>query len=203
MTLGEQIDAANARAVEQMLAVRPFWIDVRPAREVVADMGPRDVFHSGPPIAPDRMSGAQRGALLCAKRFEGWAEDEPVTLSPNHHHGGVGPMAGVVSPSMPVFVLEDRNSGRRAYAALEEPRMNFGAHDDQAVALRRWWADELAPALRAAVAERGGLDLVPLIARALHRGDEMHNRPAAATSLMLVELAPFLPRPAIEYIRDD
>lgn len=203
MTLGERIDAANALAVRQMLEVRPFWIDVRPAREVVAEMGPFDVFHSGPPVTPERMSGAQRGAVLCARRFEGWPDDQPVTLSPNHHHGGVGPMAGVVSPSMPVFVLEDRASGRRAYAALEEPWMNFGAHDLAALSLRRWWRDELAPALREAVAAIGGLDLVPIIARALHRGDEMHNRPAAATSLMLVELAPFLPREAIEYIRDD
>lgn len=203
MTLGQRIDAANAEAVRRMLAVRPFWVDVQPAREVVADMGPYDVFHSGPPVTAERMSGAQSGAVRCAKRFEGWPDDQPVALSPNHHHGGVGPMAGVVSPNMPVFVVQDQASGRRAYAALEEPRMNFGAFDDDAVALRRWWADELAPALRKAIAERGGLDLIPLIARALHRGDEMHNRPAAATSLMLVEIAPFLPRRAIEYIRDD
>src|SRR5438046_9653977 len=80
--------------------------------------------------------------------------------------------------------------------------MNCGAYDRAALSLRRWWARELAPALREAVAQRGGLELVPLIARALHRGDEMHNRPAAATSLMLGELAPFRPREAIEYIRD-
>lgn len=199
MTWGERIDRANAEAARRMLAARPYWVDVA----TVPGMGARDIHHSGPPVTLDRMSGAQAGAVLCAKRFEGWADDEPVSLSPNHHHGGVGPMAGVVSPSMPVFILEDRASGRRAYAALEEPRMNFGAYDDPAVELRRWWAHFLAPALGKAIRERGGLDLVPLIARALHRGDEMHNRPAAATSLMLVELAPFLPREAIEYIRDD
>ncbi|MBV9493971.1 MAG: DUF1116 domain-containing protein [Acidobacteria bacterium] len=199
MTWGERIDRANAEAVRRMLAARPHWIDVA----TVPGMGARDIHHSGPPVTIDRMSGAQSGAVLCAKRFEGWPDDEPVSLSPNHHHDGVGPMAGVVSPSMPVFILEDRASGRRAYAALEEPRMNFGAYDEAAVELRRWWATFLAPALGKAIRERGGLDLVPLIARALHRGDEMHNRPAAATSLMLVELAPFLPREAIEYIRDD
>ncbi|HEV7922211.1 MAG TPA: DUF1116 domain-containing protein [Thermoanaerobaculia bacterium] len=199
MTWGERIDAANAEAVRRMLATRPFWIDV----QTVPGMGAREIYHSGPPVTIERMSGAQSGALLCAKRFEGWADSEPVELSPNHHHRGVGPMAGVVSPSMPVFILEDRTTRRRAYAALEEPRMNFGAFDAAAVELRRWWTAFLAPALGKAIRELGGLDLVPLIARALHRGDEMHNRPAAATSLMLVELAPLLPREAIEYIRED
>jgi len=196
----QRINDANAEALRRMLAARPFWVDV-----ATVPMSAKEIRHSGPPITWERMSGAQRGAVMCAARFEGW-DDDPSAFSfePNHHHGGVGPMAGVVSPSMPVFILEDHASRRRAYAALEEPRMNFGAYDDAAVALRRYWRDELAPALRDAIRKRrGGLDLVPLIARALHRGDEMHNRPAAATSLMLVELAADLPRHAIEYIRDD
>lgn len=195
----ERINAANAEAVRRMLAARPAWIDV-----TTIAMGAREIHHSGPPVTWGRMSGAQRGAVMCAMRFEGW-ECDPASLdlSPNHHHVGVGPMAGVVSPSMPVFIVEDRASGRRAYAALEEPRMNFGAYDDAALALRRYWRDELAPALGQAIRARGGLDLVPLIARALHRGDEMHNRPAAATSLMLSEIAADLPRHAIDYVRDD
>jgi hypothetical protein len=197
----QRIDAANQEAVRRMLAARPWWVDVRP----LGDMQPHEIHHSGPPVTWERMSGAQRGAVRCAMRFEGWDGVDPAALqlSPNHQHGGVGPMAGVVSPSMPVFIVEDRAGGCRAYAALEEPRMNFGAYDDAALALRRYWRDELAPALGEAIRKRGGLDLVPLIARALHRGDELHNRPAAATSLMLVELAPDLPRHAVEYIRDD
>lgn len=198
-TWRERINAANDEAVRRMLAARPWWVDV-----ATLEMAPKTIRHSGPPVTWDRMSGAQRGAVMCAARFEGWTDDPSTfALSPNHAHGGVGPMAGVVSPSMPVFILEDRNSGRRAYAALEEPRMNFGAHDDAAVALRVFWRDALAPELRDAIRKRGGLDLVPLIARALHRGDEMHNRPAAATSLMLNELAADLPRSEIDYIRED
>jgi len=195
----ERINAANDEAIRRMLAARPSWIDV-----ATIPMGARDIHHSGPPVTWERMSGAQRGAVRCAARVEGWSDDPSTfAFSPNHAHGGVGPMAGVVSPSMPVFILEDRNGGQRAYAALEEPRMNFGAFDDAAVALRVFWRDELAPALARAIRKRGGLDLVPLIARALHRGDEMHNRPAAATSLMLNELAADLPRSAIDFIRDD
>ncbi|MEO8035456.1 MAG: DUF1116 domain-containing protein [Acidobacteriota bacterium] len=211
MSWGERIDTANAEAVRRMLAAQPRWIDVLPAREAIPGMRERDVYHSGPPVTWERMSGAQRGAVLCAAAFEVWSDPATFNFSPNHHHGGVGPMAGVVSPSMPVFVLEDRASGLRAYAALEEPRMNFGAFDEAAVALRRYWRDELAPALGTAIRAKGGLDLVPLIARGLHRGDEMHNRPAAATSLMLLDIIPDLLRSVaqdvairtIEYIRED
>jgi len=212
MTLGQRIDAANAEAVRRMLAVQPAWVDVLPARDVVGNIGAGEILHSGPPVTWDRMSGAQRGAVQCAARFEGWTgKPSTFTFTPNHQCGGVGPMAGVVSPSMPVFVIEDRATRRRAYAALEDPRMNFGAFDDDAVALRRYWRDELAPSLGAAIRARGGLDLVPLIARALHRGDELHNRPAAATSLMLLDLIPDLLRTAdrdvairtIEYIHAD
>ena len=40
-----------------------------------------------------------------------------------------------------------------------------------------------APALRAGLQQMGGLSLKPIIARALQMGDELHNRPHAASSL--------------------
>lgn len=226
VSLGQRIDAANREAAARICASRPFWVDVAPLREVVADLGSREITHSGPPITFARMCGAQRGAAVAAVLFEGWADSPEealsllergeVTLRPNHHAGGVGPMAGVCSPSMPVFVVEERapgpRQGARAYACLEEPRMNFGAFDAPTLALRRYWRDSLGPILGAAVKHRGGLDLGRIIARALHRGDEMHNRPAAATSLMLGELVPAMlrgdvPREdlarAVEFVHDD
>ncbi len=202
MRLGERIDAANREAVSRMTGARPAFVDVLPLRDAVPGLAPRTVTHAGPPVTWERMCGAQRGAVLAAILFEGWASNAPeamaiaaaggVDLVPNHHLGGVGPMAGVASPSMPVFVVDDRGTGRRVYAALEEPRMNFGAHDGEALALRGWWRDVLGPALARAVRAAGGVDLVALISRALHRGDELHNRPAAATGLLLAALAPDL-----------
>lgn len=194
---GRRIDRANEEAIARLLRVKPTWIGVVAAREIAHDMGPRDIFHAGPPVTWDRMSGAQRGAVTCAVLFEGWAASAleatalcargEIRFGPNHEHGGVGPMAGVVSPSMPVFVVEDQTSKKRVYAALEEPRMNFGAFDADAVALRRYWRDKLSVALDRGAKHVGGIELLPIMQRALHRGDELHNRPAAATSSWLVE----------------
>ena len=66
------------------------------------------------------------GALI----YEGLAQDEneamklaesgAIEFSPCHHHHSVGPMAGVVSPSMPVWILENKTFGNRTYCTLNE-----------------------------------------------------------------------------------
>jgi hypothetical protein len=56
----------------------------------------------------------------------------------------------------------------------------------------RWMAEILAPVLGAALEGQGGIELKPLIAQALHMGDEVHNRNVAASSLLLKRLVPAL-----------
>src|SRR3954471_377327 len=106
---------ANEMAVRRMLAAGAELVDVRPAREVLGlEVG--QFLHAGPPIGWERASGPLRGALMGAAAFEGLVADPEeaaplfasgaLTFEPCHHHGAVGPMAGVVSPSMWMFVLE-------------------------------------------------------------------------------------------------
>ena len=137
--------------------------------------------------------------------FEGWAdsvaaaaalvEGGAIELSPCHHHAAVGPMAGIISPSMPVFVVENRAAGNRAYSNMNEGLgkvLRFGAHGPEVIERLRFMADVLAPALRVALARTGPIELKPLMAQALNMGDEVHNRNAAATSLLFKRLAPAL-----------
>ena len=82
------------------------------------------LLHAGPPIEWSHMCGPMRGAVVGAILYEGWAagEDEAMALAergevrfaPNHDHRAVGPMAGVISPSMPVWVVEDSTHGQWA-----------------------------------------------------------------------------------------
>jgi len=51
---------------------------------------------------------------------------------------------------------------------------------------------ELGPVLSATLAVLGPLPLKPLLAQALHMGDEVHNRNVAATGQFLKKLAPAL-----------
>ncbi len=198
-------EAANRTAVERMTAARPRLVGVASAREAITDFPDHLLLHAGPPIEWPRMSGPLRGAVIGALLYEGRAktEEEAVALvesgevafEPCHHRGAVGPMAGVISPSMQVYVLEDETSGRRTFSNLNEGYgkvLRYGAFDPQVLAKLRWMNETMAPALSAAIEAAGGLDLRALIAEALHMGDEGHNRNKAGSLLFLKALAPHL-----------
>jgi len=198
----ERIAAANEDAVSRLLAADPHLVDVAPAGEVVEGLEGRMILHSGPPVTWERMCGAQRGSVLGLVLFEGWAatlEDAErlvaaggVTFAPNHEHHGVGPMAGTTSPSLPVWVVENKTYGNRAYCRPTDAAQQFGDYSDSALQGIRDWRDVRAPAVAAALRSMGGLPLKPLLAKALAMGDELHNRPNALSALVGNALAPEL-----------
>jgi hypothetical protein len=151
------------------------------------------VLHSGPPVDWQHMSGAQKGAVIAMTIFEGWAGDiqsaedilskGEIKFEPNHHHDAVGPMAGTISKSLPVYVVENRTQGNRAYCRLVEDEQQFGNHSAGSIDGLRRWRDVWAPSLGQGVRHMGGLSLKPIIAKALQMGDELHNRPNAASSI--------------------
>ncbi len=195
----ERIQAANAQAVERMIAAEPVLVDVAPAGEVIPGLRDRLILHSGPPVDWARMCGAQRGAAIGIALFEEWArspeeavgllESGKIAFEPNHHHQAVGPMAGTITASLPVFVVENRAFGNRAFCRQVEARQQFGDYSDEALNTLRLWRDVWAPSLRAGVRHLGGLNLKPIIAKALQMGDELHNRPVAASSLFANAMA--------------
>ncbi|NUR88633.1 MAG: DUF1116 domain-containing protein, partial [Nonomuraea sp.] len=118
-----------------------------------------------------------------------------VRWEPCHEHGAVGPMAGVVSPSMWLFEVRDSEHGGTAYCSLNEGLgkvLRYGAFGPEVLERLRWMDTSLGPALAAALAVTGPIDLRSLVAQALQMGDELHNRNRAATGLLLRELAPAL-----------
>jgi hypothetical protein len=205
----EEVEEANRRAFAAYLAAEPVLEGIGAAGAVLPEMGPRTILHAGPPIAWEGMCGPMRGAILGAILFEGWAErpaeaaalaaSGAIAFAPCHHHGAVGPMAGVISPSMPLWIVRDAADGRRAFSGLNEglgKALRFGAYGAEVIARLRWMTEELGPALSAALARSGPIKLKPLIAQALHMGDEVHNRNAAASALLLKRLLPALLRGA-------
>ena len=193
-----RVEEANAVAFSRFAAAQPVLVDVAPARDVLPGMagGRRLILHAGPPIAWPKMCGPMQGAILGAAVLEGWADSVDaasrlverggVELEPCHHHGAVGPMAGIISPSMPLWVVENKAQGNRAYSNFNEGLgkvLRFGANGPEVIDRLRWIARDLAPTLRATLARTGGIELMPLMAQALNMGDEVHNRNAAATAL--------------------
>src|SRR3954464_764434 len=199
------IDKANQIAVERMTSARPMLTGIARAGNVVPGLTDDLLLHAGPPIAWERASGPLRGAVIGALLFEGRArtpaeavslvERGEVRLEPCHHHAAVGPMAGVISSSMRVYVIEDAVHGHRTFSNLNEGYgkvLRYGAFSEEVLAKLRWMNDVLASVLAEALTLSGGIDLRALVAEALHMGDEGHNRNKAGSLLFLKLLAPLI-----------
>ena len=198
-----RVEAANAKAFSAYSAAMPVLEGIGTARNSIPRMTGRMLLHAGPPIEWRRMCGPMQGAIVGAILYEGWASGEKearalvaggkVRFAPCHHHDAVGPMAGIISPSMPVWIVRNSAGGNRAYSNLNEGLgkvLRFGANGLEVLARLNWMRDSLAPTLGAALKVLGPLELKPLMAQALHMGDEVHNRNAAASGLLLKRLVP-------------
>ena len=203
-----RVREANERALACLTSAQPVLVDCRPAREALG-LDDHTVLHSGPPLPWERACPTVQAAILCAIRYEGWAADDAaarrlvesghVALSPCHHAGAAGPMTGIITASMPVFVVVNRQGGHRAHATVNEGLgkvLRFGANDASVLARLEWLAREAGPLLGAALRSAGGLDLRALMAQALRMGDEMHQRNIAASALLARALMPHLARVA-------
>ena len=199
------VEAANKKAFAAYAAAQPVLEGIGIARETLPGMQDKMNLHAGPPIEWQRMCGPMQGAIVGAILYEGWAADASralalaksgdVKFAPCHHHAAVGPMAGIISPSMPVWIIRNATGGNRAYSNLNEGLgkvLRFGANGPEVIARLKWMGTSLAPALAAGLKVLGPLDLKPLMAQALHMGDEIHNRNAAASGLLLKRIVPAL-----------
>ncbi len=205
---GVSIDAANQEVVDRIKRGQAVLVGMGIAREVIPGMHDHMILHAGPPIEWERMCGPTRGAVMGALIYEGLAQNESeaaglaesgaIEFSPCHHHHAVGPMAGVVSPSMPVWILENKAFGNHTYCTLNEGLgkvLRYGGMGPEVYTRLKWMASDLYPALdRALQTLPNGIDIKSLIAQALHMGDECHNRNRAATSLFLRAIGPALAR---------
>ena len=200
-----KIEAANQEAATRILKARPTLVDIATAGEAIPGMKKNMILHAGPPVSWERMCGPMRGAVIGGLLLEGLAKGREdaealaasgdILFEPCHHHSAVGPMAGVVTWSMPVWVLENKAFGNRAYCTLNEGLgkvLRYGAFSQEVISRLKWMGEDLAPILREALSKHGEIDMKTMIAQALQMGDEGHNRNRAGTSLFIRELAPEL-----------
>lgn len=199
------IDAANKVCLEKIQASTAVWSDIKKAKDVVPGMGERTVLHAGPPLSWEQMCGPMRGAITGACIFEGWATDPEevarlaesgeLEFDSSHHHNAIGPMSGIITPTMEVSVVRNDTDKRETYATLYMgigKVLRHGAFDGEVMEKLRWMNFELAPLLRKALQHAGGIDLKSIVAQALQMGDELHNRNKASNALLLTALVPHL-----------
>ena len=204
--MAERIAAANKEALAAIASATPFLIDIRPAREVIPSLGRWDLLHAGPPIGGwHEACGALRGAILGtlirngdakdSAEAEGFAADGTVKLHSAHERGALGTYGGVISAATPVFVVENRAGGTRAFSALNEGRgkaLRYGSTDGETLSRLAWLEGEFAELLAQALRLSRGIDLFGILEQALHMGDDGHSRQKAASSLFVSAIAPFV-----------
>jgi hypothetical protein len=199
----QQIEQANQKAIEIILNGKPMVVGMDLAINVIPGMKKNLILHSGPPITWDRMCGPTRGAIIGALIYEGMAntpeEAEKLASSgkidyaPCHEHSSVGPMAGIISASMPVFIIKNETYGNQAFCTQNEGLgkvLRYGAFSPEVITRLKWMDQTMYPILRDAIKLLGKIDLKNIIAQALHMGDEVHNRNRAGTSLLYRTIAP-------------
>ncbi len=201
------IDEANRAVIEKISGSMPFLVDVVPAKEKIKELTEGKVLlHAGPPIKWEEMTGPMQGSCIGAALFEGWAKTEEeavkslengeITFIPCHHVNAVGPMGGITSANMPVFVVENRSEGNEAYCIMNEgigKVLRFGAYSDEVITRLKWMQNVLGPTLSNALKQtENGLNLNVMMAKAITMGDEFHQRNIAASLIFLKEISPYI-----------
>lgn len=203
--IGEKINNANKEAVEKLQSAEPTLVGIGTAGKNIPNMTEKTVLHAGPPVTWDKMSGPLRGAVIGGLIYEGLASNEEeaiklvetgeITFDSCHHRDAVGPMAGVTTYSMPVWIVENKKFGNFAYCTLNEGLgkvLRYGAYSEEVIERLKWMEEVLAPVLKEALELSGDIDLKTMIAQVVQMGDEGHNRNKAGTSLLIRELAPYI-----------
>ncbi|KGN36410.1 DUF1116 domain-containing protein [Knoellia subterranea] len=193
---------ANATAYARMTAAGAELCDVKQAKDALG-LERGTFLHAGPPIEWERMSGPLKGALIGAVLFEGLADNAEAAekalaagqfaFEPCHHRDAVGPMAGVVSPSMWMYGLRDEVHDAWSWCSLNEGLgkvLRYGAYGPEVVDRLHWMTDVLGPILQQSVRATGPFDIKTILAQMLQMGDEGHNRNRAGSLMLLRELLP-------------
>lgn len=199
----KKIEIANQQVLTKVLSARPQWMGMGKALDLIPGMKKNLILHAGPPLSWEKMCGPMRGGVLGALLYEKMAHSEQeafelassgkIEFSPCHEHQTVGPMAGIVSASMPVFVIKNETYGNLAFTTQNEGLgkvLRYGAYSNEVLERLKWMEEILYPTLKRVIEKLGSLDLKAIIAQALHMGDEVHNRNRAATSLFYRAIAP-------------
>jgi hypothetical protein len=124
---------------------------------------------------------------------EALAAGDGIRLTSAHERNALGTFGAPIAASTPVFVVENRAAGTRAFATINEGRgkaLRYGSTDVETIGRLTWLDTRFADALKKAIRRTGGIDLFEIVSQALHMGDDGHSRQKAASALFLGHIAP-------------
>jgi hypothetical protein len=191
---------ADIFAFDRLSVVQPFWTGFDTASNH-AGLDENVFLHAGPAfssvasVCKPILNSAAVGAV-----FEGIAADldqamnmlmaGEIELRPAQDYGVVTPLAGVVTPHMPLHYVYDGNHGRTVCLTPinggNGAAMRLGQCSDAAVAHMRWINGPVLDCLAAGLGE--GLELIQFASAGLADGDDCHGRTIAATQFLVNEI---------------
>ncbi len=198
------IDEANQKACDYIINSEPYWIGVSTAGEIIEGMEDKMITHSGPPIAYENMVELHRKGMRHACMIEGWAKTEEeadamlisgeVKVVSALDYNTVGAGTGMISKSTPVFVVQDRASGKitgtfPAEGDFQGGFYGWGNYSEEIIENIKYLRNEVFPHMDAMLKKRGGVALKPILAQGMQMGDENHTRQDAADMLILKQCA--------------
>ncbi|MGH8824998.1 MAG: DUF1116 domain-containing protein [Jiangellaceae bacterium] len=201
----DSIDQANAEVVHRLDQGVPMLVDIGPAQALVPDLHGRVLLHCGPAITWAEVVDPLRRSMRAATVAEGWAVDVDeadrllaagaVRLEAAYEYDVVVPMATAIGPSAPVFVVENRQGGTRAFAPVNQGPGEtawFGRETPAAIERLVFLRDVAGPMLREVLRRSGPIDVFGLAAQGVQIGDDVHMRTQGTTSLLIRNLLPHL-----------
>lgn len=198
-----RIETANREAVRRMNCADLHWVDWKPVLSAVPGMEKTVILKSGPPapwehLTPTQRQGVINGALferLAATRTEAERRirDGSIQVRSGNEFGVVCSGTGIVTASMSVNVVEDRNTGKRGFCApFEGPNRGglagYGMFNERIRNYLEQMNRAVVPVFARILRECGGIELHPFLAQGLAMGDELHIRQDAATLMMTRDL---------------
>ena len=186
-------------------AGNPYWVDVQTAEEFLG-LADKTVLHSGPPIEYARMCAGHRRSMVNACLFEGWAKTvaEAETLLSRgevkceaaYDYATDGSGYGIITKSVPLLVVEDRDYGSRAGLFPAEGRFGggfcgWGVYSEDIAANLKWMRDTLFAELVAVLKDAGGFPMRDLFVEARRMGDELHSCQKAIDALFTRAIVPY------------
>jgi hypothetical protein len=199
------IEQANAEVLRRLDRGVPMLVDITSARSVLPGLSGRTLLHCGPAIEWDRVCDPLRRSMRAATVAEGWADNVEqadrllaagtVRLEPAYRHDAVLPMASAIGPSAPVFVVDNREGGTRAYAPINQGPGEtawFGRETPAAIERLVFLREVAGPMLREVLDRSGPIDVFRLAAQGVQIGDDVHMRTQGTTSLLIRDVLPHL-----------
>ncbi len=203
----DRIQNANLKAVENITASEPYWIDVLPAEEVLENYSPDTILHSGPPIKYEDMCILHKRGMVNAVLLEGLADSEAdaeelllsgeVKTDSALNYNTVGSGTGIITKSVPLLVVKDMRTGRTAGVFPHEGRYGggfcgWGVFSKEIAENLRYMRESLFKSAGKVLKRVGGFALKPIIAQSLAMGDENHSSQTASDAIFIREILPLL-----------